>query len=88
MGGVTVPSETQKKVLRYLARQPNGSGQIAGYGRAAELSASRALARRGLLGNSRTGHYFLTDEGRIIAAELLAKWSADRDAAPSREGEG
>lgn len=71
-------SETQAKVLRYLARQPNGQGQIAGHGRAPELSAARALQRRGLTGSWRTGHYYLTDAGRPVAEAELEAWRAKR----------
>lgn len=61
--------------MRYLRRNERnrGSVQIAGYGRAAWLSASRALVRRGLVRpGTQTGYYALTDEGRTMADAMLA----------------
>lgn len=65
-------SETQLKVMRYIARNATNrtSVQIAGYGRASWLSASGALVRKGLARTWRTGHYALTDDGYALLAAL------------------
>lgn len=65
-------SETQLMVMRYIKRHSLNGGceQIAGYGRASWLSASRALVRKGLARNGRTGHYGLTEAGHEYLAEL------------------
>lgn len=65
-------SETQRKVLRLLAREPNMMGGLGGNGRGPVLSAARALERRGVIRSYRTSHYVVVNEYRDMArAELL-----------------
>ena len=60
-------SDAQKRALRRMMRDPNRlSVQIAGYGAAPLLSASRALVRKGLAKHgSKTGFYGITDAGML-----------------------
>ena len=62
-------SDTQKKVLRILAKR-QGEVQLAGHGRAAYLSAARALVRKGLARTWHTGKYATTEAGRELVATL------------------
>ncbi len=58
-------SKTQMRVLGRMARYPNHLPmQIAGFGMAPQLSAARALVRKGLArAGSKTGHYKITEAG-------------------------
>jgi hypothetical protein len=61
-------SQTQVKVMRYIARHEVNKGcsvQLAGHGRAPWLSAARSLVRKGFaVPGSRTGYYGITESGR------------------------
>lgn len=62
-------TETQKRLMRWLRKQPNQMGQIAGNGQAPYLQSARALVRKGLLIEWRTSQFATTDEGRNIDIE-------------------
>lgn len=53
----------QQKVFGWLVKADTNV-QIAGYRRAAQLSAARALVRKGLAHTWRTGFYCLSQQGR------------------------
>ena len=67
-------SDTQRKVLRELARAPNYTDPMGGNGRAPMLSACHALVRKGVLYSHRTGHFGVLSEYRGLADEALATW--------------
>ena len=62
-------STHQEKVFARLVRA-DCNLQIAGYGRAAHLSAARALVRKGLAMSWLTGYYCITPAGRLYAKSI------------------
>lgn len=74
-------SDTQRKVLRMLARVPNMMDGLAGNGRGPILSAARALERKGVLRSYRTSHYAVVSEYHEMARVELARWIELRNAA-------
>lgn len=73
-------SDTQRKVLRLLAREPNMMGGLGGHGRGPILSAARALERKGVIRSYQTSHYVVVNEYRDMARAELLRFVAERKA--------
>jgi len=87
MTGTAVPtlpdpktlSETQRKVLRILARDSN-QVQLSGNGQAPVLAGANALVRKGLVGRGNASHYYLCNHARQYAMDILQAWRVERAA--------
>ena len=75
-------SDTQRKVLRELARQAMPIDvPMGGNGRGPILSACRALVRKGVLRSHNTGRFTLVEGYRDMAKAELARWGELRKSA-------
>ncbi len=63
-------SEIQQKLLKRIVNYEFSIYQVAGYKRIALLSAARSLARKGLLGEQRTGSYYATELGEKLVEKI------------------
>ena len=77
----------QEKVFGWLVKA-DLNVQIAGDGRAAQLSAARALVRKGLARTWRTGFYCISPEGRAYAKSINHPMlmQSDADSPTTRDG--
>lgn len=74
-------TDTQRNVLRMLARAPNSMDNLGGNGRGPILSAARALERKGVVTRMACSTYAIKREYREAAAAELARWRAEKAAA-------
>ena len=81
MIGIDELSDTQRKALRLLAREPNMMGGLGGNGRGPVLSAARALERKGVFRSYHTSHYVIVEAYRDMAREELRRFTEMRKAA-------
>lgn len=72
-------SETQRKVLRILARNSNWV-QLSGNGMAPVLAGANALVRKGVIGRGDGSHYYICKHARQYALDILQTWRVKREA--------